>query len=134
MRAFVRHATAAVLFAAGLTSSAVYSHAHQQQAPTATPQPPAATTPEPGRAGGGRGRGNPTAQLYLERCAGCHGTSTVVGRHQSLFDDTWTRVKTDDDMVSVIANGIPQTEMVPQKDLLTEQQIWQLVTYIRLQT
>ncbi len=36
-------------------------------------------------------------------------------------------------MVSVIANGIPQTEMVPQKDLLTEQQIWQLVTYIRLQ-
>jgi glucose/arabinose dehydrogenase len=108
------------------------------QAPPAPPAQPPGTpgSPERGTTPGGPGRGgrgNPTALLYLERCAGCHGTDTVTGRYPTLFDDVWTRVKTDEDMVSLIANGIPQTEMVPMKETLSDAQIWQLVAYIRLQ-
>ena len=107
-----------------------------QQPPPAQPAagaPQAPGAPQGQAPGGrGRGRGNPAAALYVERCAGCHGTESVSGRHPSLFDDTWTRVKTDDDMVAVIANGIPQTEMAPFKDTLTDEQIWHLVAYVRM--
>ena len=73
------------------------------------------------------------AALYAERCAACHGTDTQAGRAPSLFDDVWTRAKDDEGIASVIAQGVPQTEMTPFKDLLTEQQIWQLVSYLRSQ-
>jgi glucose/arabinose dehydrogenase len=127
-----------------IAAFAVSGPAHGSQQPPQPPQPapPAAGQPaDPGRASGpvtppGRGRGgrgNPAATLYLERCAGCHGTDTVSGRYPTLFDDVWTRVKNDDDMVRVITDGVPQTEMAPMKDLLSDQQIWQLVTYIRMQ-
>jgi aldose sugar dehydrogenase len=88
-----------------------------------------AQTPGAGRGRGGRG--NPAAALYTERCAACHGTETASGRAPNLFDDTWARVKNDEDMVAVIANGVPQTEMIPFKDSLNDQQIWSLVAYIR---
>jgi glucose/arabinose dehydrogenase len=67
----------------------------------------------------------------MERCAGCHGTDTAPGRAPSLFDDVWTRAKDDEGIAAVIAAGVPQTEMIPFKDTLTEPQIWQLVAYIR---
>jgi glucose/arabinose dehydrogenase len=85
---------------------------------------------------GARGRGgrvNPMAVLYGERCAPCHGTDTAPGRAPTLFDDEWTRGADDESIVRNITNGIATTEMLPFKDLLTEQQIWQLVTYIRMQ-
>jgi glucose/arabinose dehydrogenase len=142
MKALVRGSgsAGAVLFAAVVAFSAPVRGSQQPPQPS-QPTPPAAGQPtDPGPASGavmpprGRGgRGNPAATLYLERCAGCHGTDTVTGRYPTLFDDVWTRVKTDDDMVRVIADGVPQTEMAPMKDVLTDQQIWQLVTYIRLQ-
>jgi aldose sugar dehydrogenase len=103
-------------------------------APSPTPDSPQGREGAPrGQPGRGGGRGNPTAGLYLERCAACHGTDSAAGRAPTLFDDVWTRVKNDEDMVSVIANGVPQTEMIPMKDLLSDQQIWQLVAYIRTQ-
>ena len=78
------------------------------------------------------GRGNPTASLYVERCAPCHGTDVTPGRAPTLFDDQWTRGSDDESILRNITNGIPTTEMIPFKELLTEQQIWQLVTYIRM--
>jgi aldose sugar dehydrogenase len=105
-----------------------------QQTPSAQPAPQEAgrgTAPPAG--GRGRGRGNPTAALYVERCAGCHGTDTAVGRAPTLFDDVWTRVKDDEGMATLIASGVPQTEMIPFKDTLSDSQIWQLVAYIRMQ-
>jgi aldose sugar dehydrogenase len=147
MYPFVRFGlVAGVLLTAGLVllQPTVRSQGTAQQQPggsgQATPtQPPAPSGQGPGRAGGpggqqgrGGGRGNPGAMLYTERCAGCHGVDITGGRAPSLFDDVWTRVKTDDDMARIIAEGVPQTEMFPLKDTLTEQQIWQIVTYIRM--
>jgi glucose/arabinose dehydrogenase len=80
-----------------------------------------------------RGRGNATALLYTERCAPCHGTDSAPGRAPTLFDDQWTRGSDDESLVRNITNGVPTTEMMAFKDLLTDAQIWQLVTYIRMQ-
>jgi aldose sugar dehydrogenase len=112
-----------------------------QQAPPgsagSTPQPNAAPGQDPARAGmsgrGGRGggRGNPAVALYTERCAPCHGTETQAGRAPNLFDDQWTRAKDDEGIAAVISQGVPQTEMIPFKDTLTDQQIWQLVAYLK---
>lgn len=98
-------------------------------------QTPAPQAGERGAApqGGGRGRGNQTAMLFNEICAGCHGTTIAGGRAPSLFDDQWTRGADDESIARNIENGVPATEMAPFKGALTEQQIWQLVAYIRTQ-
>ena len=109
------------------------------QAPAAPPQNPTASAPassEPPRAapsGRGGGRGNPAAILYTETCAGCHGTGLEGGRIPTLFDDKWTRATDDESIAGIVADGIPNTEMVAFKSALTEPQIWQLVTYLRMQ-
>lgn len=110
----------------------------QPQQPTSPPaagQPttPAAPATQPPAGAAAPRRGNPTALLYEERCAVCHGTTTAPGRAPTLFDDQWTRAKDDEGIARVIAEGVPQTEMMPFKGLLTEAQIWQLVVYLRAQ-
>jgi aldose sugar dehydrogenase len=105
------------------------------QGPPGAPQtPPPATPPgergaaQPGRGGG---RGNPTETLYTSICGGCHGTDVTGGRAPSLFDDQWVRGGDDDSIARNIESGVTGTEMPPFKTALTEQQIWQLVAYIR---
>jgi glucose/arabinose dehydrogenase len=71
--------------------------------------------------------------LYTERCASCHGTESTPGRAPTLFDNQWTRGSDDESIVANITNGIAQTEMQAFRDILTDQQIWQLVAYIRTQ-
>ena len=137
MKALVRPAAVAVLFAASLFAPAASPLASQQQTPPPQPQQttPAAPVapPDAGRGGGraGGGRGNPAVALYTERCAACHGTVEAAGRAPNLFDDQWTRAKDDEGIAAVIADGVPQTEMIPFKGQLTDQQIWQLVAYLR---
>jgi glucose/arabinose dehydrogenase len=135
MKASVPAATAAVLFALAFLSD-VPSAFQQPAAPQAPPGAPAAgAAPEAGRGGpgGGRGggRGNPSVALYTERCAACHGTDSAAGRAPNLFDDQWVRAKDDEGIARVIADGVPQTEMIPFKEQLTDQQIWQLVAYLK---
>ena len=113
------------------TSSMFQAPAQPAQTPAAPPGAGADAGRGPAQAQGGRGRGNPAAVLYAERCAGCHGTDTAQGRAPSLFDDLWTRAKDDEGIAAVIAEGVPQTEMIPFKAQLSDQQIWQLVAYLR---
>jgi aldose sugar dehydrogenase len=143
MKVHVRSAAAAALFASALTFP--YSGPLAQTPATPAPQTPSPSTPaapapqEPGRGaapgpgGRGGGRGNPSVALYTERCAACHGTDTAAGRAPNLFDDQWTRAKDDEGIARVIADGVPQTEMIPFKTQLTDQQIWQMVAYLRTQ-
>ena len=85
--------------------------------------------------GGGRGggRGNATAMLFTELCAGCHGAGVGGGRAPSLFDETWTRASDDEGLRTIIHDGIQGTEMMSFAGSLNDQQIWQLVAYIRTQ-
>ena len=100
-----------------------------QQPPAATP--PAATQPDVPRGGGGRG--GAMAALFADKCAGCHGTSLQGGRVASLFDTKWNYASDDESITRIIHDGIEGTEMEPFAGSLSDQQIWQLVSYIRMQ-
>ena len=120
------------------------------QAPAAGPQAPVpqapaapvpggapAGAPAPGGAQAGRGGGrgaNPAAPLFADNCAGCHGTDLAGGRAPSLFDQKWLATVDDARIINSIKNGVPNTEMEGFGKQLTDEQIWQLLTYIRTQT
>ncbi|MDP9324444.1 MAG: c-type cytochrome, partial [Acidobacteriota bacterium] len=121
-----------------LLGTVLTAHAFVPQAPfvsaqnpmTAAPQTgPVPAAPAPGRGG----RGNAIAILFTERCAGCHGAGVEGGRAPSLFDETWTRATDDEGVSKIIHDGIQGTEMMSFAASLTDQQIWQLVAYIRTQ-
>jgi glucose/arabinose dehydrogenase len=131
---------AAVIFAAILVCVLTSAPRGQAQAP-APATPPAdgrAGGPQGGAPGGGGrgrgGRGNPTATLYTEQCSGCHGVDIAGGRAPSLFDPKWLDSVDDAHIVNSITNGVSGTEMEGFKDSLTQEQIWNLVYYIRTQT
>ena len=84
--------------------------------------------------GGGRGGANPAAALYTEHCAGCHGTDLTGARAPSLFNEQWLATMTDTRLTSSIRNGVATAGMPPFGALLNDDQIWQLVQHIRLQS
>jgi glucose/arabinose dehydrogenase len=117
----------ALVLAAAVAGSALQSPAPQ----------PGQAPPGGGRAAGpapGGGRGGPAAALYTEHCAGCHGSDLAGGRYPSLFEEKWLSGMTDDKLVAAIQRGVPNTEMEGFGKVLTEQQTWQLVQYIRTQS
>jgi glucose/arabinose dehydrogenase len=108
------------------------SQAPQGQTPPAAG--PAAPGGQPGAPGRGRGgRGNPTAALYTANCSGCHGTDLNGGRAPSLFDETWAHGSDDETIAAHIKNGIPDTEMAAFGSVLSDEQIWSMVAYLKTQ-
>jgi len=102
-----------------------------QAAPAPPPAPPPAQAQTPGR--GGRG-GNPLAQMFASRCGGCHGTDLAGGRAPSLFDYDLLQQRTDAELRQVILEGNPIVDMPAFKDVLSRDEINQLITYIRVQS
>ena len=124
-------ATAIVLgMALALTVSRSIADA-AAQAPA--PAPAGAQVPAAPAQGGGRGA-NPAAALYAEHCASCHGTDLAGGRAPSLFSEPWLATMADPRLMSSIRNGIAAAGMPAFAPVLTDDQIWQLVQYIRLQS
>jgi len=82
---------------------------------------------------GGRGRNTPGAALYAQHCASCHGPTLQGGVASSLVDDDWKFGSDDASITNSIRNGRPGTPMVAFKDLITDEQIRQLVYYMRVQ-
>ena len=56
------------------------------------------------------------------------------GRAKSLFNKEWLGTVDDARLTNAIKNGVPNTEMVSWSANLTDDQIWQMVTYIRQAT
>ena len=125
-------ATATILsMALALAVSRSSAHAGTQ-APAAGPAgAPGQAGPAPG---GGRGGANPAIALYVEHCASCHGTDLAGGRAPSLFNEQWLATMADTRLTASIRNGVPATGMPAFGSLVTDDQIWQLVQYIRLQS
>jgi len=122
--------TVAVLLGA---VSAGTGAAMQQQPPPAGPPPAEGQQPPGGgRAGGqGGGRGNAAATLFNTTCAPCHGTDLAGGRAPTLFSERLLTSNDDETLAAKIRDGVPNTAMQPFKGTLDDQQIWQLVAYIR---
>lgn len=74
------------------------------------------------------------SELFNTYCATCHGENLRGGQGSSLVDGVWAHGSSDADIARVIAEGIPDTEMIPWKHSLSEKQIRSLVIYIREQT
>jgi putative heme-binding domain-containing protein len=69
------------------------------------------------------------ARLYQASCATCHGPKGDTVRGVTLFSGRYRRATTDDELVRLIINGIPNTSMPPNKYSDTEAGM--IVAYMR---
>jgi cytochrome c oxidase cbb3-type subunit 3 len=78
-------------------------------------------------------------QLYARNCASCHGRNgqggpgnDLIPAAPSLLGDGWAHGSTDGEIFTNIKAGVaPDFNMVPFKDRLKDDEIWNLVNYIR---
>jgi mono/diheme cytochrome c family protein len=78
-------------------------------------------------------------QLYVRSCAPCHGTSGEGGPGNDLIpaapdltDAMWDHGSSDGEIFGNIKNGIaPEFNMTPFKDRLKDDDIWNVVNYLR---
>ena len=102
----------------------------QQNTAAATLKNPVASSPESLAAG---------KQTYTRTCAPCHGTSGEGGPGNDLIpaapdltDAMWDHGSTDGEIFTNIKNGIgPDFNMTPFKDRLKDDEIWNVVIYVR---
>lgn len=71
-------------------------------------------------------------KLYdAQGCMACHGNNARGAVGPDLTDDEWLRAPSDEMIFNTIRNGRSGTLMSPFKDAMSDEQIWQLVTYLR---
>jgi mono/diheme cytochrome c family protein len=100
-----------------------------QGSPEQAGKNPVPPTPESSAAG---------KQIYLRRCASCHAANgeggpgnDLIPAAPSLVDDQ-VKLKTDGQIFNNIKNGVgPDFNMVPFKDTLKDDEIWNVVNYLR---
>lgn len=71
----------------------------------------------------------PVVKLYQDSCGGCHGTNRQGGTGPALIPQRIGTVG-QEFLKEIIENGRPGTAMPPWKDILTAQQIDDLIEYI----
>jgi len=72
-------------------------------------------------------------------CAPCHGTNgeggpgnDLIPAAPSLVDAMWDHGSTDGEIFESIKNGVgPEFNMIPWKDKLKDEDVWNLVNYLR---
>src|SRR5438046_6840682 len=69
-------------------------------------------------------------RLYDQTCQSCHGPAGQGDRGPALNSGMFAHGEDDRDLFRTIRVGVPGSQMPPFAGL-TDQQIWQLVTYIR---
>jgi len=78
-------------------------------------------------------------KVVYAKCAPCHGANgqggpgnDLIPAAPSLVDDQWDHGSTDGEIFNNIKNGVaPDFNMIPFKDQLKDEEIWNLVIYIR---
>jgi len=66
---------------------------------------------------------------FRANCAYCHGMDARGMRGPDLTTGTWTHGGSDTELAATISTGVPGTAMPPNK--LTEEEIWQIITFLR---
>jgi aldose sugar dehydrogenase len=135
---FTKSARLGAVFALGVCSyfaPQIESEAVQTPSAAQTPAPAQATPAPPAEGAPGRGRGGrgapPGAAVYAQFCASCHGPTLQGGAGSSLVDDIWKFGGDDASIIASIKDGRPGTAMVAFKDLIKDEQVRQLVHYIK---
>ena len=97
------------------------------------------TLPQTGGAVNGSGETLQGKAIYEQHCVVCHGAQGrgdgpeapyLSPRPASLISAA-TSIKSDQELLAVIANGKPRTAMQPWKDRLTEAQQQDVLAYVR---
>jgi len=70
-------------------------------------------------------------RLYGTNCAGCHGPKGDAVSGITLMNGKFNRATSDDDLAKLIRNGIPNTTMLPRREL-NDTQSATIVAYLRL--
>jgi glucose/arabinose dehydrogenase len=131
MRLLTKTAGPALFLALTLCTTDLMQGSPLQQGSPQSAQP---GQPTGASAGQGRGRGNnPGAAIYAQFCASCHGPTLQGGVATSLVDNEWKFGGDDASIGNSIREGRQGTPMTPFKDLINDEQIRQLVFYIREQ-
>ena len=76
--------------------------------------------------------GNPAQQIFTGTCASCHGADLAGGRGPSLFAGPFLAAHTDDAILATIQTGKPDAGMPSFKDQYTEEQLRQVIAYLRI--
>jgi len=126
MNAHARRIATAVALMAGLATIVV---AGQGSPGAAQMKNPVASTAESVSAG---------KQIYLRRCASCHAASgeggpgnDLIPAAPSLVDAQWDHGASDGEIFDSIKNGVgPDFNMVPFKDTLKDDEIWNVVDFV----
>lgn len=94
--------------------------------PEAASSPVAAYLEDPAAITAGR-------RMFRAVCTGyCHSTTPGVTKDApNLFDCNWDHGNTEADLYRVIAQGVPDTEMLPFEGKIPEDTIWQVIAYVR---
>ena len=70
--------------------------------------------------------------LFERHCSRCHGLSAAGGETgPDLTTGRFRHASTDTGLFSVISRGVPNTEMMAFRRARSDQDVWQLVTYLR---
>jgi len=69
--------------------------------------------------------------LFRGLCSGCHGGLGRGGKGPDLTDNRWLHGDKDEDITRVIKNGVPGTTMKKLGESLKEQQIADIIAYVR---
>jgi mono/diheme cytochrome c family protein len=121
---------AAIVFIAGVGGQNQVDAA-EQGAASAKPKNPVKVTAESVAAGQG---------VFQKYCRFCHGADATGNgplapkgtNPPNLVDSTWDHGSTDGDIFLAIRDGIgPKFDMKPNKDKISEQDIWNVVNYLR---
>jgi cytochrome c oxidase cbb3-type subunit 3 len=67
---------------------------------------------------------------YTINCVPCHADDGGGGIGPNLTDKHWLHGNTPDELVKVIADGVPEKGMVPWKPVLGEAKVRQLASYV----
>jgi putative heme-binding domain-containing protein len=70
-------------------------------------------------------------RLFDAQCAWCHGADGTGGTGPSLQSQTLRHAKGDPDLVTIVRNGIPGTQMPPFAIALTDGMAWKTAAYVR---
>jgi mono/diheme cytochrome c family protein len=69
-------------------------------------------------------------RLYGSNCASCHGPKGDAASGVELMTGKFRRATSDDDLVKLVRNGIPNTAMQPQRDM-SDMQAATIIAYLR---
>lgn len=70
-------------------------------------------------------------RIFATNCVSCHGVDLSGGRAKTLFDERIFSERTDDQLVGIIQNGLPEVGMPPFSGILSEDKTRQMLVFLR---